>query len=205
MPGDGNSTLRSPDNAIEYDQSGSLVLPEVSFDLDLPADPELGAFAETMRALPQSSRSIHPLLSFAGVHSGDALAAQTLDDPWAPVRWLADNDGDVLLVGVDHRANISLHYAEQLAGRRTFTRWALQRDRVVECLHMPGCSRGFQSIAARLEGVSRGTMLGTIPVAMIPIRDLINVAKGWLREDPLALLCNKDDCRSCHALRKATG
>jgi len=189
------------DNAIHYDSSNQGETIGEPFRIDLPADRALGELAEVIRRYPRAYRSNHPLLSFAGVNAKDLLSTQSLEDPWAPIRRLADSDGDVLLIGVDHRANVSLHYAGLLAGRKQFLRWAIWDGKVVEVPNWPGCSKGFHSIAPKLEGVVREAPLGSTSLQAIPLRDLVNIAKGWIREDPEALLCQDPDCEYCRIVR----
>jgi aminoglycoside 3-N-acetyltransferase len=165
----------------------------------------MGAIAETLRQHPEAERSTHPLLSFAGVNAGEALALQSLDDPWMPVKWMADADGDVLLIGVDHTRNVSLHYAEFLVNRKQFIRWALIEDKVVEIPHWPGCSEGFQAITSHIQGFVRQEQIGSAIAELIPLRDLINTATGWMREDSQAMLCNSEDCEKCELVRQALG
>jgi aminoglycoside 3-N-acetyltransferase len=191
-----------PDNnAIRYvpSQEDETILEQ--FHMELPADQALGELAEIIRCHPKAQRSAHPLLSFAGVNAADFLSNQSLEDPWAPIKQLADADGDVLLLGVDHTANIAIHYAELLAGRKQFLRWAMWEGKIVEVPHWPGCTKGFQSIAEKLGGVVREEALGDAFAQAIPLRDLINIAKGWIREDPEALLCQDPNCEYCRIVR----
>jgi aminoglycoside 3-N-acetyltransferase len=171
------------------------------FDEDLPADRAMGRVAEAMLSHPQSHRSVHPLLSFAGVNADPFLAAQTIEDPWGPVGSLADADGDLLLMGVDHRSNVSLHYAEQRAGRRQFLRWALTKGGIVACPGWSGCRDGFAAIGPRLGGLAGRVEVGPGWIETVPLRDLINLAVGWIREDPQALLCERPSCVTCRAVR----
>ncbi len=157
--------------------------------------------AETLRRHPRAHRSLHPVLSFTGVNVEEALARQSLAEPLGPIAWLAEFDADILLLGVDHTANTSLHYAERLAGRKPFVRWALTAEGVVVCPGFPGCPDGFGVIAGRLEGVARRASLGEAEIALIPMRDLLHVAVAWIRDDPRALLCNRPDCERCGAVR----
>jgi aminoglycoside 3-N-acetyltransferase len=53
------------------------------------------------------------------------IHAQTDHEPYAPIASLAEQDGVVLLIGMDQRVNFSIHYGEKLAGRMQFIRWAL--------------------------------------------------------------------------------
>jgi aminoglycoside 3-N-acetyltransferase len=189
------------DNALQYDISEECeILPE-PFHIDLAADQELGEFAETIRTHPKAYRSSHPLLSFAGMNAEDLLCDQSLEDPWAPIKQLAEVDGDVLLVGASQRANVSIHYAQSLTDRKQFVRWAIWEDRAVEVPHWPGCSNGFESLTPKLEGVIRLVPLGNTTLQAIPLRDLIHIVKGWIQEDPEALLCQDPECKYCRIVR----
>ncbi|NIM94568.1 MAG: hypothetical protein GTO18_12785 [Anaerolineales bacterium] len=171
------------------------------FRSNMTSDPELGEVAEIIRKHPQAIRSNHPLLSFAGIGAEEALATQSLEDPWGPIKWLADADGGVLLLGADQRMNVSIHAAEFLAGRKLFLRWAMSGGKVVEVPHWPGCAEGFQSIGQHLHGVARTKELGRSFAEIIPLRDLINIVTGWIREDEEALLCERPECEYCIAMR----
>lgn len=188
------------DNGLTYSQDEVNAQAEI-FDPNMPADPSMGEVAEALRQHPEARRSSHPILSFSGLGADDALTAQTLDDPWAPIAVLAEADADVLLLGADHTANVSLHYAEKLAGRKQFVRWALVPGRVVACPAFPGCPDGFPAITTRLEGVSRLATLEGTTIELVPLRDLIHVAVGWMRQDPCALLCDRPDCARCRDVR----
>ncbi len=194
-------TVGPPDNGVVY---GTAPNAEAEiFDPGMRADADLGSFAEGLRRHPQAQRSSHPALSFAGVRAEEVLATQTLDEPLAPIRALAEEDADVLLIHAGHRQNVSLHWAERLAGRKQFIRWALTSQGVVECPAFPGCPDGFEAIGARLEGVSRDTTLGNDRLLAVPLRDLIHIAVAWIRQDPRALLCDRLGCERCAAVRAA--
>ncbi len=190
-----------PDNAIDYSKGEALNRKAEFWRPDFPADRLMGAVAEGLRRHPQASRSTHPILSFAGIHAEEALEIQSLESPLAPIGAMADLDADVLLLGVDHTKNTSLHYAEKLAGRKQFVRWALTPEGVVTCPGWPGCSDGFQAITARLSGVARRARIGSARVETVPLRDLIHTAVGWIREDPRALLCDRIGCERCREVR----
>ena len=175
----------------------------VIFHSDLPVDPLLADLAEPMRRYPQASRSGHPALSFCGLRAAQALAAQSLEEPLGPVRWMAEADADVLLIGADHRRNIGIHHAEHLAGRRQFVRWALTERGAVTCGQFPGCPDGFNAISPRLEGIARQATVSGQEITAIPLRDLVHVAAGWIREDPRALLCDRPGCERCADVRQS--
>ncbi len=89
------------------------------FTMEMPANSLMGILPETLRNHPLAMRTTHPILSFAGIGADQILDTQTLQEPFAPIGALAEEDGWVVLINVDHTVNTSIHYAEKLAGRRT--------------------------------------------------------------------------------------
>lgn len=199
-----------PKNALDYAaeernrtrQDGNGTLDAVAFQYDLPADEEMGILAETLRRHPAAKRSFHPILSFAGVNADFALQRQTLYDPLAPIGALAQKNGWVVLIGVDHSVNTSIHYAEKLAARRQFIRWALIRKRIVQCPGFPGDSSGFNEIAQYLENDVVAVTIGDARVQAIQLNNLIDRVKILLKTNPQALLCERKDCPRCSEIRK---
>jgi len=173
------------------------------FRPDMPADRLMGILAETLRTRAGAQRSTHPILSFAGINADQILEAQTLVDPLAPVGALRAAQGWVLLLGVDHTVNTSIHYAERLAGRKQFIRWALTPQGIIECPGFPGCSSGFQAITTRLGQVTRVVQIGPGIIQAIPLENLVEIVCRWIEEDPQALLCGREDCERCNAVRDA--
>jgi aminoglycoside 3-N-acetyltransferase len=191
-----------PDNALTYGGGRDLNRMAEFYFPKMPADRLMGILPETLRRHPQAVRSLHPILSFAGIGAADALAAQSLAEPLAPIRVLAEAGGWVLLLGVTHIVNTSIHYAERLAGRRQFVRWALTPSGVVECPGFPGCSDGFDALAPQLERYTRRVMIGEALVLALPLTELITVGSAAIQADPLALLCDHSYCERCHTVRR---
>lgn len=196
--------LGPANNGITYGSGKDKNKMAEPFHLDMPADPMMGILPETLRCHPSAVRTMHPILSFAGVSAEYILSTQTLDEPLAPIGALAEQDGWVVLINVDHTANTSIHYAEKLAGRRGFVRWALGEDRVVECPNYPGDSTGFQAIEEYIQPDTRRVELGQACIQTIPLKRLFEVVQRLIKKDPLALLCERTDCERCMAV-KLTG
>ena len=190
-----------PNNGLAYGTKTDLNRMAIPFRHDMPTDRLIGVLAETMRNKPKAMRTAHPLLSFAGIHVNDVLTTQTIYNPFAPIGKLADQNGWVLLLGVDHTSNTSIHYAEKLAGRHQFVRWALMRKRIVECPGYPGCSEGFEAIRPKLQEVTRRASLGNSFIEAIPLNPLLQAVESMIRQNPLALLCQRDVCERCDAVR----
>ena len=151
-----------PNNAIEYGNNHDLNKMAEIFYPGLPSDANMGSFAEALRKHPKASRSSHPILSFAGINSDEYLSTQSLSKPFAPIMALSEDDGYVVMVGVDHTKNTSIYLGEQLAGRKSFTRWALVTDMVAECTGFPSCPDGFNAILPNMSPYINFSKLGEV-------------------------------------------
>jgi aminoglycoside 3-N-acetyltransferase len=192
-------------NAITYGSGESQNRMAEFFTPRMPADPLMGIIPEKFRRHTLSKRSSHPILSFSGINAGKLLQAQNLDDPLGPLGALKQVGGWVVLMGVDHTVNTSIHYAEKLAGRMQFVRWALTPKGVVECPGFPGCSAGFQAIAPEMEKFTHKVQIGGALVQAMPLSMLFKVVSRLIKNDPLALLCQQEDCERCGQTRMLAG
>ncbi len=168
----------------------------------MPADALMGKLPEAIRMYPGARRTAHPLLSFSGIHVDDALNAQTIEEPMAPIGVLAGQNGIVLLIGVNHTVNTSIHYAERLAGRKQFIRWALTPQGIRECPGFGGCSDGFEQAAPLLESITRTAKIGAATLRAVQLSPMIETLTALIKEQPLALLCGKNDER-CESVRES--
>lgn len=208
MPGFTYKTMIVPengpaDNALVYGTYTDSNRQAQFFRPAMPVDRLIGAIPEALRQHAQARRSLHPILSLIGVNADRFLDRQSIAEPLEPFRWLVEAEAWVLLIGVDHTANTAIHFAELLAGRRQFIRWALTPQGVVECPGFPGCSDGFNLIAPRLAYATRQGWAGQAQLQAVPMVDLVGVARAWLEVDPLALLCDRSYCERCQTLRSA--
>jgi aminoglycoside 3-N-acetyltransferase len=191
-----------PNNGLTYGSYKDLNRMAEPFFADMPVDPLMGVLPETLRHSPGAHRTAHPILSFTGVNASAALHTQTIYNPFAPIGVLADQDGWVLLLGVDHTVDTSIHYAEKLAGRRQFVRWALSKNRVVQCYGFPGCSEGFNDITPDIQEDTRTVEIGESSIDAVPLKRLFQAVEARLNKDPLALLCQREECERCNAVRE---
>jgi len=196
-----NPQIGPPKNGITYGSETDLNKMAEAFHPDMHADTTMGVLPETLRKHPKAKRSMHPIQSFAGIHADAILNTQTLHNPLAPIGALADQDGWVLLLGVDHRVNTSIHYAEKVGGRLQFIRWALMQDRVVECPGFPGDSEGFNAVGLFVEKYTRRVNIGSTLVQAVHLKSLIKAVVDQLKENPFAFLCQRRDCERCTAVR----
>ena len=107
---------------------GTLVMPSMTDDDDEPFDVArsscraMGVVADTFRKLPGVLRSDSPhAFAAVGPEAGRITAPHPPEVPHgidSPVGRVYELDGQVLLLGVGHDANTTIHLAESLAGVR---------------------------------------------------------------------------------------
>jgi aminoglycoside 3-N-acetyltransferase len=190
-----------PDNGILYGSGRDSNRMAEIYHADMPADRLMGSLAELLRRQADARRSAHQILSFSAIRCDLALSSQTLNDPLEPIRALMDAAGWVLLMGVDHTVNTSIHLGERLAGRKQFIRWALTRRGALVCPGFPGCSDGFQDVEPVINPYACRVQVGTTQITAVPLIELIQTVREMLSHDPMALLCHRHACERCGAVR----
>ena len=190
-----------PNNGITYGRDRDNNRRAEPYQITMPPDKMIGILPWILLQQDGAIRTAHPILSFGGLGVDHALATQTLYEPLAPIGALAEQNGWVVLINVDHSVNTSIHFAEKLAGRRQFIRWALVENRVVECPGYPGDSSGFPAIEEYIETDTRRVKIGAGFIHALPLKRLFNVVQELIVRDRLALLCEREDCERCNAVR----
>jgi aminoglycoside 3-N-acetyltransferase len=180
-----------------------------AFRPDLPIDRELGRIPETLRVTRDLARTAHPLLSYiaVGPAAERLLTAQRSDWPLGPIEELGRLGGDVLLLGVGHTVNSTIHLAEQLLGRSCFYRYAKTGEGVwSEFSNVSGESHEFDAIEPALGSATREARIGACRARLIPIDAVLAATRELVLADPGALLCTTPTCRcaAAHEQRLAT-
>lgn len=192
------------DNGIIYGTAYTQNRMAEFFTPNLSCDRSMGILAEKIRTHPKSTRSSHPILSFSGVNLEETIASQSVQDPLAPIQSLYNQEGAILLLGVDHSVNTSIHLAESKAGRKTFIRWALTPTAIIECVNFPGCSDGFNQAQDLLEEITQTIQIGVTKVNCLSVKPMVDKLVKQIADYPLALLCDREVCPRCDAVRAST-
>ena len=188
-------------NYLQYGGSSEKNLDAKIFAHTLPSELSNQEAIDILRGFPGAFRSSHPIFSLYGLGLDIVLVDHALDKPYLPIKKLMDLDGWVALIGVDPSQNFSIHYAEFLAGRKQFLRWALTPNGISACPHFPGCPNGFHKLDYYLQDELRVNIIEDTKFYAVPLRTLISTAGALLKEDPFALLCNDLQCIRCNLVR----
>jgi aminoglycoside 3-N-acetyltransferase len=193
--------LRPTRNAWDYEQPRALESAPPTYSPETTEiDRRMGAIPAGVVSRPGRERGAHPLCSFTalGPEAAEAVAAQTWDDVYAPLRWLTDNNGTVLLAGVGLTSMTFLHYAEQLAGRALFRRWVLDADGNTQMVPVGGCSNGFEALAPFLAPFAKSTLVGTSSWVAYPASTtLLATLVRAVRDHPEVTRCADLQCDRC--------
>jgi len=200
------STMVTPEagpenNYLQYGGSSKKNLGAKIFSHTLLSELSNQEAIDILQKFPGTFRSSHPVFSFYGLGLDTVLIDHTPDKPYLPIKKLMGLDSWVVLIGADPSQNFSIHYAEFLAGRKQFLRWALTSDGISACPHFPGCPDGFHKLDYYLQDELRTTVIEDIKFCAVPLRTLISTAVALLEEDPFALLCNDLQCMRCNLVR----
>ncbi|QSQ19090.1 AAC(3)-VI family aminoglycoside N-acetyltransferase [Pyxidicoccus parkwayensis] len=201
---------------------GTLVTPswtgsdEEPFDpKSTPASPDLGVVPDTFWRLPGVMRSGHAFaFAAAGPKAHEVTAGPLPTPPHAPespVGHVCELDGQVLLLGVGHDADTTLHLAELFAGvpygvPRHITVLQDGRPARVEYLENDHCCERFALADTwlRERGLQSEGTVGHAHARLIRSRDIVAVALEQLEKDPLVFLHPPSaKCDECDEARRS--
>jgi aminoglycoside 3-N-acetyltransferase len=168
-----------------------------AFDAALTTTYGMGVIPETFRKQSGVLRSNHPYGSFAawGKHAQQVTDHHTLSTTFgdgSPLARVYDLDGWVLLIGVGHANNTSLHLAEERAsipridlptgspmmvnGKREWVKW----------VDVEFSDSDFERLGAdfaRQTGLQKEGIIGQAKSLLMPQRALIDYGVGWLEKN----------------------
>jgi aminoglycoside N3'-acetyltransferase len=197
---------------------GTLVMPSMSDDDDQAFDSRrtpcigMGIVADTFWRMPGVIRSDSPhAFAAVGPRAEEITAPHPVDVPHgpdSPIGRAHDLDAEILLLGVGHDANTTVHLAENLAGVRykvpkyaTVMRGGIPvRHHYAEVDH---CCENFALLDSWLEGrghQQRG-FIGDATARLMSARDVVATALDHLRENETVFLHPRGECTECDEAR----
>lgn len=184
---------------------GTLVMPsmtdgdEVPFDLNATPCRGMGVVADRFWRLAGVRRSDSPhAFAAAGPRAGEITAPHPIEVPHgpdSPAGRVHALNGQVLLLGVGHDANTTIHLGEFMAGvrYRRAKRLAVLRDgrpSWLEYEEIDHCCRNFVLVEDWLDerGLQRRGSVGYGDARLARARDVVRVVVEHLRQDETAFL-----------------
>ena len=184
---------------------GTLVMPSMADDDDVPFEPAaspcigMGVVADTFWRLPGVRRSDSPhAFAAAGPRADEITAPHPIDVPHgpdSPVGRACALDGQVLLIGVGHDANTTIHLGELLAGvryRRPAHATVLRGGQPVRVDYGENdcCCARFALVDGWLdaEGAQQRGPVGHAEGLLARARDVVRVVTAHLGQDELVFL-----------------
>ena len=193
---------------------GTLVMPSMSYDDDHVFDKaqshcaQLGVVADTFWRLPSVLRSDNNhAFAAEGPLANKILAPHPIDIPHgldSPVGRVYELDGQVLLLGVDHGANTTIHLCENMAGvryRREKYLTVLKDGKPTrfEYREIDHCCEKFSLVDGCLDerGLQRRGKVGYADARLICSKDIVDVVTKRLKRNETTFLHPKGVDEEC--------
>ena len=200
--------------------AGTLVMPAWTDDDDSPFDvattpvaSNLGVTAATFAAWPGVRRSTHPFAFAARGPAAEAITADPLPVPphrlESPVGRVWEMDGQVLLLGVGHDSDTTIHLAEAFARvpygvPKHITVMRDGRRVRIDYAENDHCCQRFTLADEWLRpgGLQREGPVGQAHARLVRSRDVVTAVREQLERNPLLFLhAPEEGCGECDEAR----
>jgi len=207
-------------------RNGTLAMPAFNYTRPLPEpyfDPAVtpgktGMLTEIFRKRPGVLRSLHPAhsMSIHGPRAAEFIADhRTSFGVGTPIDRIAQAGGYVLLLGVTHTSNSTIHVGDSHGGAVRF--WWYEGDPPTAKVRLPdgrivehqfdvssSCSMAFNAVdlPLRRAGAIRDLRIGQALSHLMHGADIIRAIVELTRTEPTVLFCTRPDCRPCVMARK---
>lgn len=173
-----------------YDQNSTMIVRD------------MGAIPARLLAQTGRARSVHPLNSFGGLgpQAQALIDTQTLLNVYGPYKAMyANPSAHLALIGVDLTKATPIHFAEELAGRRLFRRWARSMGvPSVQETAVGGCSDGFNNFAPLVRSIETNVTVGKSLWRVYPFTAFIDTVKAAIVQNPQITHCENANCSRCN-------
>ena len=201
-------------------ESGTIVMPSWGDDDSVPFDvattkvaDSLGVTADVFRRLPGVKRSNHPFAFAALGPDAERIVSDPLPLPphrlESPIGRAWELDAQVLLLGVDHSENTTIHLAELMTDvpygvRKECTVLDGGTAKRIEYLENDHCCQRFRLVGEwlRARDLERSGHVGSAVARLVRSRDVVDVTVEQLKRDPLVFLHSVEEgCEECTEAR----
>ena len=199
---------------------GTIVMPSWPADADAPFDPtrtdaapDLGVVAQEFWRQPGVRRTVHVQAFSAFGPAAEHILSDALPlpphIPESPVGRVHQLSGQILLLGVDHDANTTIHLAEVMAGvpygrPKSCTDVVDGHPLRIEYLENDHCCERFKLVGewlAEAKAESRGKV-GYAPSRLVLAADVVTAVVSRLERHPLLFLHGiGEGCTQCDEAR----
>ncbi|MEP7001001.1 MAG: AAC(3) family N-acetyltransferase [bacterium] len=202
---------------------GTIVMPSWGDDDDVPfnpaktpADASLGAAADVLWRLSGAHRSAHPFAFAALGPHAELITADPLPTPphrlESPIGRAYELDAQILLLGVGHDSNTTIHLGEVLARvpygvQKHCTIMEDGRAKRVDYVENDHCCERFAlaDLWLREAGLQREGRVGQARALLVNSRDVVQVVREQLERNPLIFLHGAESaCAECDEARRST-
>ncbi|MCX7708410.1 MAG: AAC(3) family N-acetyltransferase [Clostridia bacterium] len=164
----------------------------------------MGAVPAAVLSMKNHSRGMHPLNSFASVGPGakEFIASQSFENVYGPFEKMYAQEGVLVLMGVELTRATAIHFAEKLAGRNLFIRWARNAAGEVQESRVGSCSEGFNRLQPFVSGIEDTVVVGNSTWKIYDFKKFVDVVTEAIKNNPSITHCDDPDCLRCNDMLK---
>ena len=193
--------LRPEQNGLDYSKpEENHIAPKENYSVNsvIISVEYMGILPETVLKDKSRIRGNHPLNSFSaiGKNAYELIKGQTPLDVYYPLEKLVNEDGFVILMGVDYDSMTLIHLAEKKAGRNLFKRWAKDNNGNTIMVDVGSCSDGFTNFSKYFKKIVKEVTVGKSLWKILNAREALTMATKIIEDNPDITRC-KNNCERC--------
>lgn len=198
-------------NGMDYESvrnnSSGISFPGISYE-ERPEqiDKSMGIIPRTLLTYPQTLRTKNPMNSFCVhgpmaeslVNGKSANIVRNVYSAYPVYKNIFQNPAVkafIVLAGVDFSSCTPIHFAEEVAGKKPFRRWAVFHSRIIET-ELGSCSDAFENLRPYLQNLEKTDTAGNAVMRIYPFNDFITKAAETIVQNPRLTMCSSN-CGRC--------
>jgi aminoglycoside 3-N-acetyltransferase len=187
-------------NGIDFTKIDQMV--SVSYnDHSNQIEQSMGIIPKTMLTYKNSKRTRNPGNSFVilGEYANNLLKNESLLNAYSVYKNIYEENykAFIMLAGVNFHSCTPIHFAEEVAGRKLFRRWAVYNHQIVE-IEEGACSDGFENIRKYVQKIEDVGSIGQSTIRIYPFNPFIDMVSKKIKENPEITHCDIETCERCN-------